>query len=66
MAGMGRSQSQQDFLTPMQDLARDAGALLMSFFGKVSIEYKGDVDLVTKADRASETDDRGAYPQAVA
>lgn len=44
----------EDFLTPMQDLAREAGVLLMSFFGKVSIEYKGEVDLVTKADRASE------------
>jgi myo-inositol-1(or 4)-monophosphatase len=54
MAAMGRRQSQEDFLTPMQELARDAGALLMSFFGKVSIEYKGDADLVTKADRASE------------
>jgi len=29
---------QEDFLTPMQDLAREAGVLLMSFFGKVSIE----------------------------
>src|ERR1041384_2932480 len=46
--------SPTDFLTPMQELAREAGALLMSFFGKVSIEYKGDVDLVTQADRASE------------
>jgi myo-inositol-1(or 4)-monophosphatase len=46
--------SRQDFLTPMQDLAREAGALLMSFFGKVAIEYKGDVDLVTEADRGSE------------
>src|SRR5207302_5309029 len=26
----------------------------MSLFGKVSMEYKGDADLVTKADRASE------------
>ncbi len=43
-----------DFLTPMQDLAREAGALLMSFFGKVTIEYKGDADLVTQADRSSE------------
>src|SRR5260221_4559106 len=41
---------QQDFLTPMQELAREAGALLMSYFGKVSIEYKGDVDLVTEDD----------------
>jgi myo-inositol-1(or 4)-monophosphatase len=54
MAAMARSNSQEDFLTPMQELAREAGALLMSFFGKVSIEYKGDVDLVTQADRASE------------
>ncbi len=45
---------QQDFLTPMQKLARDAGSLLLSFFGKVAIEYKGDVDLVTQADRSSE------------
>jgi myo-inositol-1(or 4)-monophosphatase len=45
---------QQDFLTPMQTLAREAGALLMSFFGKVTIEYKGDADLVTQADRTSE------------
>ena len=44
----------QDFLQPMQELAREAGALLMSYFGKVSIEYKGDADLVTVADRTSE------------
>lgn len=45
---------QVDFLTPMQELAREAGSLLMSYFGKVAIEYKGDADLVTKADRTSE------------
>src|SRR5436309_3397209 len=45
---------QQDYLTPMQELAREAGSLLMSSFGKVAIEYKGDVDLVTQADRSSE------------
>ena len=45
---------QENYVSPMQELAREAGALLMSFFGKVAIEYKGDVDLVTKADRASE------------
>ena len=44
----------EDYVHPMQELAREAGALLMSFFGNVSIEYKGDADLVTKADRASE------------
>src|ERR1700694_2704391 len=43
-----------DYLTPMQDVAREAGALLMSYFGKVAIEYKGDVDLVTAADRNAE------------
>jgi myo-inositol-1(or 4)-monophosphatase len=43
-----------DYLLPMQELAREAGALVMSFFGKVAIEYKGDVDLVTQADRSSE------------
>ncbi len=43
-----------DYLSPMQDLAREAGDLLLSFFGKVTIEYKGDVDLVTQADRSSE------------
>jgi len=45
---------QADFLNPMQELAREAGALLMSNFGKVAIEYKGDADLVTTADRNSE------------
>jgi myo-inositol-1(or 4)-monophosphatase len=44
----------QDYITPMQELAREAGSLLMSYFGKVAIEYKGDVDLVTVADRSSE------------
>jgi myo-inositol-1(or 4)-monophosphatase len=45
----------QDFLRPMQDLAREAGGLLMSFFGKVAVEYKGEADLVTEADRTSES-----------
>src|SRR5262245_47881 len=46
--------SQQDYLTPIQELAREAGSLLLSYFGKVAVEYKGDVDLVTQADRSSE------------
>src|SRR5215467_5430874 len=46
--------SQQDYVHPMQELAREAGSLLMSYFGKVSVEYKGDADLVTQADRSSE------------
>jgi fructose-1,6-bisphosphatase/inositol monophosphatase family enzyme len=45
---------QQDYVHPMQELACEAGSLLMSYFGKVSVEYKGDADLVTQADRASE------------
>lgn len=35
--------------------ARDAGAILREQLGKVSIQYKGTVDLVTDADKASET-----------
>src|SRR3954471_7279000 len=42
------------FLPSMESIAREAGALLMSYFGKISIEYKGDADLVTEADRAAE------------
>ena len=39
----------------MQAMAREAGALLMTYFRQhVKIEYKGDVDLVTVADRKSE------------
>src|SRR5260370_29125302 len=45
---------EQDYLAPMQELAREAGSLLLSYFGKVSVEYKGEVDLVTEADRSSE------------
>ncbi|HWX52968.1 MAG TPA: inositol monophosphatase family protein [Verrucomicrobiae bacterium] len=44
----------QDYITPLQELARDAGSLLLSYFGKVAIEYKGDADLVTQADRSCE------------
>jgi len=40
----------------MSAIAREAGALLLQYFQKnVKIEYKGDADLVTAADRASET-----------
>ena len=44
----------QDYLTPMQELAREAGSVLISYFGKVAVEYKGEVDLVTEADRSAE------------
>ncbi len=42
------------FLPEIRQIAQAAGDLLMSYFGKVAIEYKGEVDLVTKADRESE------------
>ena len=39
----------------MSAISREAGALLLEYFHKaVKIEYKGDADLVTAADRASE------------
>jgi myo-inositol-1(or 4)-monophosphatase len=43
-------------LTPfMIEIAREAGALVMEYFHqRVKVEYKGDVDLVTVADRKSE------------
>jgi myo-inositol-1(or 4)-monophosphatase len=44
-----------DFLSAMSAIAREAGVLLMQFFHQgLKIEYKGDADLVTAADRASE------------
>jgi myo-inositol-1(or 4)-monophosphatase len=44
-----------EFVPAMAEIAREAGALLMEYFHQhVKIEYKGDVDLVTIADRKSE------------
>jgi myo-inositol-1(or 4)-monophosphatase len=50
------SQSQNfEFVPQISEIAREAGALLMGFFHRrVKIEYKGDADLVTEADRTSE------------
>jgi len=45
--------SKLQFVPQLEPIAREAGALLMSYFGKISIEYKGDADLVTEADRAA-------------
>ena len=43
------------FVPAAAQIAREAGALLMDFFhSRVKIEYKGEADLVTAADRASE------------
>ena len=45
----------QGFVPGMEAIAREAGALLMGHFRqRVAIEYKGDADLVTVADRSSE------------
>jgi myo-inositol-1(or 4)-monophosphatase len=38
----------------MAEIAREAGSLVMEHFRRVAIEYKGDADLVTIADRQSE------------
>ena len=46
---------EDSFLPAMSAIAREAGALLMQYFHqRLKIEYKGDADLVTAADRASE------------
>ncbi len=43
------------FAKVAEEIAREAGALLRGFYERgVAMEYKGDVDLVTEADRASE------------
>jgi myo-inositol-1(or 4)-monophosphatase len=47
--------SKFEFADKAEAIARDAGALLREFYNNgVATEYKGDVDLVTEADRASE------------
>lgn len=47
--------SQFPFAVPAAAIAREAGALLKSYYERgVTAEFKGDVDIVTEADRASE------------
>lgn len=44
-----------EYADTAESIAREAGALLRTFYAQgVQTEYKGDVDLVTAADRASE------------
>lgn len=44
-----------EWVSTAEGIAREAGALLKSFYERgVRTEYKGDVDVVTEADRASE------------
>jgi myo-inositol-1(or 4)-monophosphatase len=52
---MTSSDTPQSFVPAMSVIAREAGALLLHYFHqKLKIEYKGEADLVTAADRASE------------
>jgi len=48
-------QRKSEVVTRAAAIARDAGRLLMDFFARrIGYTYKGDVDLVTEADKASE------------
>jgi myo-inositol-1(or 4)-monophosphatase len=52
---MSQSPDNFEFVPSMSEIAREAGKLLMDYFQqRVKIEYKGDADLVTEADRNSE------------
>src|SRR5277367_5893150 len=52
---MSVSAQSESFLPAMSAIAREAGALLLDYFHQhLKIEYKGDADLVTAADRAAE------------
>jgi myo-inositol-1(or 4)-monophosphatase len=52
---MSKTDVHFEFVPAMEQIAREAGRLLMGFFERrVNIEYKGEADLVTEADRASE------------
>ena len=43
------------FIPAVSEIAREAGALILPYFKRrIGFEYKGDADLVTEADRASE------------
>ncbi|HUQ92907.1 MAG TPA: inositol monophosphatase family protein [Bryobacteraceae bacterium] len=44
----------RSFLESAEEIAREAGALLNNYLGRIGFELKGDFDLVTEADRASE------------
>jgi myo-inositol-1(or 4)-monophosphatase len=55
MTNVIESNHSDSFLPAMSAIAREAGALLMHYFHQhLKIEYKGEADLVTAADRASE------------
>jgi myo-inositol-1(or 4)-monophosphatase len=49
------SPNHDSFIPAMSEIAREAGALLLNYFHQhLKIEYKGEADLVTAADRAAE------------
>jgi myo-inositol-1(or 4)-monophosphatase len=55
MTNLIQPANSDNFLSAMSAIAREAGALLMHYFHQhLKIEYKGDADLVTAADRAAE------------
>jgi len=55
MTSLRESNNSDSFIPAMSAIAREAGALLMHYFHQhLKIEYKGDADLVTAADRAAE------------
>jgi len=55
MSEQEKKRPEFEFAGVAEGIAREAGALLRKFYRKgVATEYKGDVDLVTEADRASE------------
>lgn len=48
-------QQNSEFVPTIAEIAREAGALLLTYFQKhVKVEYKGEADLVTIADREAE------------
>lgn len=54
-AATGSTPGEMPFAAPAARIAREAGALLRDFYRRgVVTEYKGDVDLITEADRSSE------------
>ena len=55
MPDLIRHSNHESFIPAMSEIAREAGALLMQYFHQhLKIEYKGEADLVTAADRAAE------------
>jgi myo-inositol-1(or 4)-monophosphatase len=52
---LSNNRNDDNFVPAAAQIAREAGALLMHYFRqRVAVEYKGEADLVTVADRASE------------